>query len=225
MWSTDMAQIKTTERTTGSVLRYIVLVVAAFIAIFPIWWATAAALRPRAETFSSISPLSWRTFIPTEWTLENFRALFDSGPWVRFVLNTVGVAVVTTVASVIVCSLAGYALARLKIKGSSYIFMFVLSMAILPFEVIAFPMYLVVREMGLLDSYAVLILPFIANAFIIFLLRQFFTEVPKAYEEAARIDGAGPIRIYARVFLPLTWPAHVTAACCASRRAGTSSCG
>lgn len=193
-------------------IRYILLIIAAFIALFPIVWAFSASLRPRSDTFSNIFPLTWRTFFPTEWTLDNFRDLFASGPWVRYFLNTVGVATATTIASVIVCSLAGYALARVKIRGSKYIFAFVLSMAILPFEVIAFPLYLVVRELGLLDSYAALVLPFIANAFIIFLLRQFFLDVPKAYEEAARLDGAGPIRIYVTVFLPLTWPAHVTAA-------------
>lgn len=200
------------RKTQANTVRYILLIAAGFIAIFPILWAATAAVRPRADTFSNIFPLSWKTFIPTEWTLDNFRELFSSGPWLRYFLNTVGVAVVTTIVSVIVCSLAGYALARVRIRGSKYIFAFVLSMAILPFEVIAFPLYLVVREMGLLNSYAALILPFIGNAFIIFLLRQFFLDVPKAYEEAARLDGAGPIRIYVTVFLPLTWPAHITAA-------------
>lgn len=206
-----MSNTKNLNKVAAPTVRYVILIIAGLIAIFPIWWAAAAAFRPRSETFSTISPLSWQTFIPTEWTLENFTALFDSGPWLRFLLNTIGVGVVTTLLSVVICSMAGYALARLNIRGGKYIFAFVLSMAILPFEVIAFPMYLVVREMGLLDTYAALILPFLGNAFIIFLLRQFFTEVPKAYEEAARLDGAGPIRIYATVFLPLTWPAHVTA--------------
>lgn len=207
-----MSQTQNATKIFGPAARYVVLAIAGFIAIIPIWWAAAAAIRPRSETFSTISPLSWRTFIPTEWTLDNYRELFASGPWLRYFLNTVGVGVVTTVLSVVICSMAGYALARLDIKGGKYVFAFVLSMAILPFEVIAFPMYLVVRQMGLLDTFAALILPFLGNAFIIFLLRQFFSEVPKAYEEAARLDGAGPIRIYASVFLPLTWPAHVTAA-------------
>ncbi|WP_324650285.1 carbohydrate ABC transporter permease [Georgenia sp. H159] len=205
-----MSETRTTK--LGVVVRYVLLVVAGLIALFPIVWAASAAIRPRSDTFSNISPMSWRTFFPTEFTLQNFRDLFASGPWDRYFFNTVGVALVTTVLSVIVCSLAAYALARVNIRGSKYIFAFVLSMAILPFEVIAFPLYLVVRELGLLDTYAALVLPFIGNAFIIFLLRQFFTDVPKAYEEAARLDGAGPIRIYVTVFLPLTWPAHVTAA-------------
>lgn len=195
-----------------AVIRYIALAGGAFVALFPIVWALSASFRPREDTFSNAHPLSLATFFPTDWTLQNFVRLFESGPWWRYIFNTLGVAVVTTIGSVLVCSLAGYALARLRIRGSNLIFGFILSMAILPFEVIAFPLYLVARMLGILDSYAALILPFIANAFIIFLLRQFFQEVPKAYEEAARLDGAGPIRIYMSVFLPLTWPAHVTAA-------------
>lgn len=202
----------THQRVAWSIGRYILLVVAALIAIFPIVWALASAFRPRRETFENVYPLSWKTFVPVDWTLQNFVDLFSDSMWLRYLLNTIGVALVTTVFSVIVCSLAGYALARMRIRGAGIIFAFVLSMAILPFEVIAFPLYLVVQQLGFLDTYAALILPWISNAFIIFLLRQFFLDIPRDFEEAARLDGAGPVRIYLKVFLPLTWPAHVSAA-------------
>lgn len=180
--------------------------------ILPVAWALLAAFRTREDTFSNLFPFSWNTFIPEEWTLANFERLLVGTEWPRYISNTVIVAVTTVVLGTLVNSLAAYALARLKPKGSAVIFAVILGIAIMPFEAVAFPMYLVARNLGILETLQGLILPSIANAFSIFLLRQFFLEIPADLEDAARCDGANWLQIYLRVVLPITWPAHISVA-------------
>lgn len=180
--------------------------------ILPVAWALLAAFRTREDTFSNLFPLSWNTFLPSEWTLVNFERLLIGTEWPRYISNTVIVALTTVVLGTLVNSLAAYALARLKPKGSAVIFAVILGIAIMPFEAVAFPMYLVARNLGILETLQGLILPWIANAFSIFLLRQFFLEIPGDLEDAARCDGANWWQVYVRVIVPITWPAHISVA-------------
>lgn len=182
--------------------------------VIPFIWMFSAAFRPVTEIFAYTYPLSWRTFIPVNFTAENFmNLLFAPGSeWPRYIFNTLFVAITTVVVGGLINALAAYGFARIRFPGRELIFLLVLMTVIIPFEAIALPLYLVVRQLGWLDSYQALIVPTLANAFNIFLLRQFFMGIPRELEEAAIIDGASRLRIFFQIVVPLSWPALISTA-------------
>lgn len=187
----------------------------AFLLIFPVLpfiWMFGSAFRPVTEIFEYVQPLSWKTFIPVHFTADNFLSLLigEGTYWPRYILNSVFVAVVTVFAGGLVNALAAYGFARIRFPGSEILFVLVLLTMIVPFEAITVPLYLVVKQLGWLDSYQVLIVPVMANAFSIFLLRQFFMGIPRELEEAALVDGASRLRIFFQIIIPLSWPALIS---------------
>ena len=186
-----------------------------FLLLFPLVpfiWMFGSAFRPVTEIFEYVYPLSWRTFIPVNFTAENFiQLLFSEGSmWPRFIFNSIFVAVTTVVAGGLVNALAAYAFARLRFPGRDVLFLFVLLTIIVPFEAIALPLYQVARILDWLDTYQVMIVPVLANAFSIFLLRQFFMGIPSELEDAALVDGASRLRIFFQIVVPLSWPAIIS---------------
>jgi multiple sugar transport system permease protein len=145
-------------------------------------------------------------------TLDAYRELFRlvPFPFSRYLLNSVFVATSVTVLSLIVNALAAYSFAKLEFPGSGVLFGIFLSTMIVPFEVLAIPLYIQVRSLGWVNTYQALIIPFVANPLGIFLLRQFFLQVPRELQDAARIDGAGHLRFLWHVALPLVRPALIT---------------
>ena len=139
--------------------------------------------------------------------------MLRDAPFARWFLNTL---IVTTVASVVgnlvFCSLAGYAFARIKFFGREVVFLLVLATLMIPFQVVMIPTFLIVRKLGMIDTLGALILPNLAQAFGIFLLRQFFRTLPIELEEAARIDGASRLGVLFKIVLPLSGPALATLA-------------
>lgn len=187
----------------------------AFLLIFPVLpfvWMFGSAFRPVTEIFEYVQPLSLRTFIPVNFTADNFVNLLigEGTHWPRYIFNSLLVAVVTVVGGGLVNALAAYGFARIRFPGSEILFVLVLLTMIVPFEAITLPLYLVVKQLGWLDSYQVLIVPVMANAFSIFLLRQFFMGIPRELEEAALVDGAGRLRIFFQIIIPLSWPALIS---------------
>jgi multiple sugar transport system permease protein len=172
--------------------------VAALVAIFPLLWLVVSALKPAEEVFSTV--------VPSRLTLDNLVYVLTEVPFPRYMLNSAIVSVVVTVFALWFHSMAAYALARLDFPGRGIIFGGLISTLLVSLPVILVPLFLVTRELGILDSYAGLIIPSIFNAFGIFLLRQFYLGIPTELEEAARIDGCGYLRIYWHVILPLSRP-------------------
>jgi multiple sugar transport system permease protein len=153
-----------------------------------------------------------RPVVPSRLTLDGFRELFATTPALHWLLNSVIVSSSAIVAQCILCSLAGYGFARLKFKGSTVSFFFIIATIMIPTQVLMIPTYIVFARLGLLDALGAAIVPWLAGAFGIFLMRQFFLSIPKEMEEAAALDGCGRMQIFFRVVLPLAKPALATLA-------------
>ena len=199
------------QRTATKSALYLTLGGLALAWVTPYVWMLASSLRPQVETFQHVIPLSWKTFVPQSFTLASYRELFAlvPFPFSRYVFNSIFVALSVTTLSLIVNALAAYAFARLEFPGRSVLFAIFLSTMIVPFEVLAIPLYLQIRSFGWVNTYQALIIPWIANPLGIFLLRQFFQEIPRELEEAARIDGCSYVGAFRHVVIPNSIPALV----------------
>lgn len=171
----------------------------ALVTVLPLAWMLATALKPQSEVFGT-------GLLPTHPTLANFVAVFTRFDFARFLFNSLVVSATVTVVALLFHSMAGYALARLRFRGRELIFLTMFSTFLVSLPVIIVPLFVFVRALGLLNSYAGLIIPSIFNAFGIFLLRQFYLGVPREVEEAAIMDGASHWRIYWSVVLPMSRP-------------------
>ncbi len=192
------------------VLRYATMIIIAAILLLPIIWVLSASIRPQAETFSSLKGLSIFTFVPRTITFENFIYVFSKTDYPRAVLNSFFIATTTAVLGVFVNSAAGFAFAAFDFPGKRLLFMLVLATFMIGFESIVIPLYTLILKLGWTDTYRALILPGIANGFIIFLFRQFWEGFPTEIYDAARVDGASWWRIYSRIAIPVAWPIFIT---------------
>jgi multiple sugar transport system permease protein len=170
----------------------------AFLVVAPMFWVLLSAFKPSGEVFDP--------GLPSTLTLDNLVYVLTEIPLPRFLLNSAIVAVSVTVIALFTHSMAAYALARLRFPGRGLIFTAIISTLLVSLPVILVPLFLVAKQLGLLDSYAGLIVPAIFNAFGIFLLRQFYLNIPNELEEAAELDGCGYWRRYWNVVLPLSRP-------------------
>lgn len=202
------------SKLINTILSYIFLIAMAAISVGPFIWLVSTAFKGPDENIFSYPP----QFIPSEFTLENIVKVWNSVPFPKYLINSVVVSGITVFLNLILSSLAGYALARMKFKGKNFIFYCVLATIMIPFQVIMIPVYLIVLKLNLVDTvspiagYAGLILPFAVNAFGIFLMRQAFLGIPKELEEAAIIDGCNHYQIWLKVMMPLVIPALATLA-------------
>lgn len=181
------------------VLTYVTLGIAALIFVFPLIYAFFSALKPNSEIFSMPPRL-----IASEVRWSNFAEVFRYGPFVTYITNSFIVAVAGTLVVLAVSTLAGYAFGRLRWRGRDAVFVLFLGTLMVPQEVLVVPMFILMQWFGWVNSYQALILPFAFTAFGTFLMRQFMRGIPFELEEAARVDGAGPIRTFAKIILPLT---------------------
>jgi multiple sugar transport system permease protein len=171
----------------------------AIFTVLPLLYLLLTAFKPADEIF--------KTGLPSRLTLDNLRQVVSTVPMDRFLLNSAIVAVVVTGVALITHSMAAFALARLQFPGRGLVFSLIISTLLVSLPVILVPLFLIAKQLGLLNSYLGLILPGIFNAFGIFLLRQYYQSFPKELEEAAAIDGCGYFGRYWHVILPLSRPA------------------
>lgn len=186
----------------GQLVRFLwmlVSLVLALMAVFPLVWMLVVAFKPPAEVFLP-------DLVPQRPTIGNFLHVLTEIPFLRYLLNSFLVSAIVTIVALFFHSMAGYALARLHFPGRDTIFLAMFSTFLVSLPVIIVPLFILVRAMGMLNSYAGLIVPSIFNAFGIFLLRQYYLSLPRELEEAALIDGAGRWRIYWSIVLPLSRP-------------------
>jgi multiple sugar transport system permease protein len=186
----------------GPVISQILLSLVALLFLVPIIWMVLSALKPSAEVFTVPPKL-----FGSEILFSNFAEAWNYLPFGRFILNTLFVAGVGTLITLVASTTAGYAFARLNFRFQGGLFILYLSTLIVPQEVIVIPMFLVMQQLGWVNSYQALILPWAFTAFGTFLLRQFFITIPKELEEAAKIDGCGHLRILSSVIMPVAAPA------------------
>jgi putative chitobiose transport system permease protein len=189
-------------------LLYALLCLVGLVLLAPFAWLLSTALKAEsADLFAR--PPQW---IPDPLVWGNFARAWSIMPFPRYIFNTFFIAIATVLLNLFFCSLTGYALARLRFPGRQAILYAILATAMVPFQVLLIPLFIVALKLGLVDSYAGVILPVAVNAFGIFLLRQAFTTIPLDLEDAARIDGCSDFAIYARIMLPLIKPALATQA-------------
>lgn len=200
----DRAALSQWQILMGVVLM-LILAIAALIFIFPFLWMVFTSLKFEKDVFTYPPKL-----LPSDWTLDNYSDIWNRVPMDVFFKNSVIFAGGVTLISLFLDSLAAYAFSRLDFPGRDFLFVFVLVALMLPFQVTFIPLYITVQSLGMLNSYAGLIIPRATNAFGIFMLRQFFNTLPRELDDAARIDGAGEFYIYSRIILPLSGPALAT---------------
>ncbi|WP_239437231.1 carbohydrate ABC transporter permease [Arthrobacter alpinus] len=174
---------------------------------FPVLWFVLSSFKPAGDLFSY--PL---TLFPESWDVTGYSQAWESYDFYKFFLNTTIVAVITTILTVVASACTGYALAKYKNPWLKVFFVCILATTMLPTEVILSPTFLVIRDLGLYDSLAGLIVPSIITATGILMFRQFFVTVPDSLVEAARIDGASELGIFARIMIPIAKPIIVTLA-------------
>lgn len=188
-------------RLAGYGALYLVLILGGVFMLIPFAYALSGSLTPERELFTT--PIVW---IPRNPQWLNYVLPFEQS-YARYFLNSAAVSIAQTVSPLLLCSLAGYSLAKFDYPGRTVAFVFILSTIMLPLQVTLVPAFLIVKQFGWLNTYAGLIVPGLATTFGTFLMRQFFLGIPGEYLDAARIDGASEPAIYWRIMLPMIRPA------------------
>lgn len=183
------------------ILSYTLLTLGSAVMLLPLAWMLSAALKPLPEVMR-VPP----TWIPEQPTLNNFVAVFSQFPIARYLFNTLLVSTVVVASVLLTSAMAGYALAKFRFRWAQALFLLFLTSLMIPFQVRMIPMYKMMIQADLVDTYLGLVFPWLVDAFGIFLMRQFMVTIPKDYIEAARIDGASEWRIFFRVVLPQAKP-------------------
>jgi len=186
---------------------YSLLAAGGIVTTFPFLWMAATALKTETEAVSTALSL-----IPDQPQWHNFREAFQAAPFGRYFFNTFLVAILVTGGVAITSLMAGYAFARLDFPGKRVLFGLVLATMMIPFEVTLIPNFILIEKLGWYDRYPALIVPWCANAFSIFLIRQAFMSLPRDFFEAAKVDGCGHLRFLVYIAAPLVKPMVITVA-------------
>ena len=209
-------------RTAG---RYLVRIILAIFFAFPLIFMFVSSFKPDDQIFADLSSL--KAFLPVgDISLDNYTGVFQTVPAARFLINSIVITAVTVLLGLLVNSMAAFALSRMRWRGKTIVLAAIIATLVVPFETFALPMiwwvnklpWIVIQDfiplysVGWLDTYRVQIIPFIANAFAIYLFYSYFQSIPKDLDEAARVDGAGWFRIYRSIIMPLAGPASATVA-------------
>lgn len=188
-----------------SVVVYVALCIGVVATLLPFVWMFLGSVKTESE-LRRRPPTWW----PESFTLDNFAQWFGQLHIGTYFVNSVVVAVFTVLGTLLFCSMVGYALAKLEFPGKRALFVLVMITLMVPGVVTFVPLFVLVSGLGMVSTYPALILPFLVGPLGVFLMRQFIQEIPDSLLEAARIDGAGEIRIFLRIILPLSGPALAT---------------
>jgi multiple sugar transport system permease protein len=186
-------------------VKYVLLIIICIIFLFPIAWAIVCSVKPEVQILSY--PPRW---IPEIFTMSNYTTVLAKYTYLAWTKNSLVTAVTGTLMILAFSSLAAYAFGRFEFKGRKLLYGIVISMLLIPIQAYMIPLYLMCAKLGILNTYAAIIFPSVANVTSIFILTSFFRGLPKELEEAARIDGCGEFRIFAQIMLPLSKPALST---------------
>ncbi len=202
--------MKSVRRIPALAFSYLTLIMLALLFLSPVLMMLAGSLKPDERVLAEAGTLA--AFASTDASLQNYADVFSRTDFLRFLFNSVLITGLIVVSGLLVNSLAAYAFARLRWQGRDLLFNLVLMLMILPFEAIAVPLFYGVSILGLRDTYVAQILPFIADAFSIYLFYTFFIGLPKELEEAARLDGASTLRIFFSIIVPNAKPVFASVA-------------
>ena len=184
-----------------NLLKNIGIWIITLIWLMPLGWMFVTALKPREETFT----------LPPRWighfSLANFHTVIEKWPFGRWFVNSVIISGAVTIITIFISIFAAYSFARLNWKGRDFVFLLFLASMLIPWQINVVPLYFLMDKLGLLNTYLAVILPIVAMPISVFLLRQFFINIPKELEDAAKIDGCGYVTILWRVIVPISFPA------------------
>ncbi|WP_105614846.1 carbohydrate ABC transporter permease [Vallitalea okinawensis] len=184
---------------------YILITAASLTMIMPLLWMLSASFKPETEVFAF--PIQW---IPETFLWSNYVHVWTEYPFLNYYINSIKIAVAVTALQVVTCSMAAYSFSRIQYPERDKIFFGYLSTMMIPYQVIMIPQFMIMRNLGLMDTHLALILIGAFAPFGVFLFRQFFITIPMELSEAARIDGCSEFSIYATIILPLAKPAMAT---------------
>jgi multiple sugar transport system permease protein len=186
----------------GGWLLNVVLALLGVLMLAPFLWMFVTSILTTEDVFNL--PPVW---IPSRVTFANYRDVFDLIPFWKMLFNSLKISGIITIGAVVTSTLAAYAFARLRFPGRNALFILLLSALMVPQQVTVIPTFILIRNLGLLDTHEAIYLPAMINVFGIFLLRQFFLSIPRELEDSARLDGAGHLRILLQIIVPLSGPA------------------
>ena len=195
------------RRVVRTVALHAVLAAGAALTLLPLLWMVAASFMPAGEA-SAVPP----RLVPSAATLEHYRALFVRLHLMRSLLNSAGLAAAVTLVSLLFNSMAGYGFAKFRFAGRDRLFRLLLGALVIPAQVAMLPLFLMLRALGVINTYWGVVIPGLASVFGIFLVRQYALAIPDSVLDAARVDGAGEFRIYRSLVLFLCAPVLVTLA-------------
>lgn len=193
--------MRNTTKKSPPIAVYLALAIFTLIYLFPVVWIFLSSIKPARELF-----LWPPRFFPAHPTWDNYGVAFARGDFTRYISNSFFVSVTSTILTVVINLMCGYAFAKYRFVGSRTLFLFFISTLMLPLEVIMIPIFRVINRLGLYNSFIGVIVPPAATPTGVFIARQFFMSVPNELMEAARIDGAGETRIFTRIMIPIAKP-------------------
>jgi len=194
---------RTVRKRLAGLATHAFLIAIAGVVLVPFYWMTVTAFKPFVDIFAI--PPKW---LPASLDFTAFARVFKVIPFETMMFNSVKIAALGTIGQLVSCSLAGYAVARLPFFGRRPLFIAILLSMLVPYQVVMIPIFVIMKNLHLIDNQLSLILPtYLGGAFGIFLMRQFFMTLPRELEDAAKIDGANPFQVFIRIILPLSRPA------------------
>ena len=192
----------------GHAIFYIGNTIVALIFVSPLIGMISSSLKPESGIFKGLNSIS--TFIPKDASFNNYIEVFERIDMWKFIGNSLFYVLVIILLDLLINSICGYALAKFEFKGKKLLLTLVISLMVFPAEAIMLPLYREVADLGWINSWAALIVPFIAKCFSIFMFRQFFLDIPNDLLEAASIDGCGPVRTFFKVVMPISGTVYAT---------------
>lgn len=187
-------------------LSYTLLILLSIAMLFPFYWMVRSSFMSKREIMTV--PIQW---LPSQYNLDNFKEAFTRAPFARYFVNSAIIVVINVVGNILSASFIAFGFARLKFRGKNFWFAMLLSTMMIPQTVLMIPQFLIWQGVGAYNTFIPLILPcFFGSAFYIFLVRQFYAGIPRAYDEAALVDGANYFTIYWRIMLPMSKPVMCT---------------
>lgn len=192
----------TTKKLSGKLGIYCLLALGVILSIGPFYWMIIGSTLPSGEVFHLPPKL-----LPGDYLAKNFQSLSESLGIAKIFWNSIFIAIVYTIASTFICAMAGYAFAKFRFRGKNFFFFIILFSLMVPFQVTLIPLFELMVSFNWLNTYQAIILPSLASPFAIYLMRQNMQAVPDSIIEASRVDGAGELKIFFSVILPVTRPA------------------
>lgn len=192
---------KRKKHSIGFYIGVAVMLAGVVIMILPLYWMIISSFKGNTE-LRQMPP----TMYPHEWIMTNFQKVLDSIPFIRYYANSIGTSLINTVAGVFTSTIIGFTFAKYRFKGRNVIFFIILAFMMLPYETLMIPLYKLMANMHLTNSYFVLTVPFFCNIFGIFLMRQFYLDFPNDYLEAAEADGCGHMKRFLMIAFPMARP-------------------